>query len=197
MAIPFHGWTLDFDRFHNRTRNAVDHEVLGNSSILLPVAIERGRVHAWESTLKSPLLFNRLRVHYAASYETAQGRGRLTGGLLEGAGIPTNDFFYLDHDQRVTVTAGSELNLPGRLWFSDTVVFGSGFLKGEGPEHMPHHPTLDLAVGKDLGENWSARLTATNITDQLVLTGIENSFAGTHYFAPREISASVRYRFHY
>jgi outer membrane receptor for ferrienterochelin and colicin len=197
IAIPFKGWTFDVDRFHNRTRNAVDHEVLGNSSILLPVAIERGRVRAYESTLKSPLLFNRFRVHYAASYETAQGRGRLTGGLLEGAAIPTNEFFFLDHDQRITVTAGSELNLPDRFWLSDTAIFGSGFLKGVGPEHMPHHTTFDLAVGKDISENWSARLSATNVTNKLFLTGIENSFAGTHYYAPREITAQVKYRFHY
>ena len=196
IAIPIRGWTLDFDRFHNRIRNAVDHEVLGNSSLLLPLTIERGRVRAYESTLHSPLLFKRLRVHYAFSYETAQGRGGITGGLTDFK-PPTNAFFFLDHDQRVTVTAGSELNLPGRFWFSDTVVFGSGFVRGDGPAHMPRHTTLDVALGKDISENWSVRLTALNVTNGLFLTGLDNSFAGTHYTAPREISAQVRYRFHY
>src|SRR5262249_27100879 len=196
IAIPFHGWTLDFDRFHNRTRNLVDHEVLGNSSLLLPLTIERGRVRAYESTLRSPVLFKRLRVHYAFSYETAQGRGGITGGLTD-FNPPSNGFFFLDHDQRVTFTAGSELTLPHGFWMSDTVVFGSGYLKGDGPDHMPHHTTFDVAVGKDLGENWSIRATALNVTDNLFLTGLDNSFAGTHYAPPREISVQLRYRFHY
>jgi len=147
IAIPIRGWTLDFDRFHNGIRNAVDYEVLGNSSLLLPLTIERGRVRAYESTLHSPLLFKRLRVHYAFSYETAQGRGGITGGLTDFK-PPTNAFFFLDHDQRVTVTAGSELNLPGRFWFSDTVIFGSGFVRGDGPAHMPRHTTLDVVLGR-------------------------------------------------
>src|SRR5262249_9599568 len=95
-------------------------------------------------------------------------------------------FFFLDHDQRVTFTAGSELNLPDRFWLSDTVVFGSGFLKGDGPDHMPRHTTLDLALCKDLGENWSLRWSALNVTNSLFLTGLDISFAGTHYAAPRE-----------
>jgi hypothetical protein len=196
IAIPFKGWTLDFDRFHNRTKNAVDHEVLGNSSLLLPLTIAGGRVRAYESTLRSPLLFNRMKVHYAFSYETAQGRGGITGGLTDFQ-PPTNQFFFLDHDQRVTLTAGSEFNLPRRFWFSDTVVFGSGFLKGDGPDHMPKHATLDVALGKDISENVSLRLTALNVTNNLFLTGIGNSFAGTHYTTPREISGQIRYRFHF
>lgn len=196
IAIPIHGWTLDFNRFHNRTKNAVDHEVLGNSSLLLPLTIAGGRVRAYESTLRSPLLFHRLQVHYALSYETAQGRGAITGGLTNFK-PPLNEFFYLDHDQRVTFNSGAEINLPRSVWLSGTVLYGSGFLRGNGPEHMPRHTTLDLSVGKDLGESWSVRVTALNVTNALFLTGVDNSFAGTHYTNPREITVQMKYRFHY
>jgi outer membrane receptor for ferrienterochelin and colicin len=195
-AIPIHGWTLDFDRFHNRTKNAVDHDVLGHSSLLLPLTIERGRVRAYESTLRSPLLFKRLKLHYNFSYMTAQGAGRISGGLTDFL-PPPHGFFFLDHDQRVTFTAGSEITLPERFWFSDNVIYGSGFLRGNGPDHMPHHTTFDLSLGKDIGENVSLRISALNVADKLFLTGIDNSFAGTHYYAPREITAQLRYRFHY
>ena len=127
---------------------------------------------------------------------TAQGAGKITGGLTNFQ-PPKEGFFLLDHDQRVTLAAGSELSLPGRLWLSDTVIYGSGFLRGDGPHHMPHHTTLDLALGKNIGENLSLKLTALNVTNNLFLTGIDNSFAGTHYYAPREISVQLRYRFHY
>src|SRR5262249_53948073 len=153
------------------TKNAVDHDVLGNSSLLLPLTIDHGRIRAYESTLRSPLLLRRLRVHYAFSYMTAQGGGRISGGLTDFQ-PPAGGLFFLDHDQRVTTNFGAELNLPWRLWTSEMVNFGSGFLKGNGPDHMPHHTTLDLAIGKDIGESLSLRLSALNATNELFLTGI-------------------------
>ena len=33
--------------------------------------------------------------------------------------------------------------------------------------------------------------------DEIVLTGFENAFAGTHYANPRDISVQVRFKFHY
>jgi len=110
---------------------------------------------------------------------------------------PNNAYFYLDHDQRVTFTPGAEITLPDAAWVSASVTYGSGFLKGNGPEHMPRHTTFDLAAGKDLGERVSLRFSALNVTDALFLTGFENSFAGTHYTNPREITGQVKVKFHY
>jgi len=127
---------------------------------------------------------------------TAQGAGRISGGLTDFQ-PPKEGFFFLDHDQRVSFTAGSELNLPGRFWISDNVTYGSGFLRGNGPDHMPHHTTVDLSLGNEIGESLSLRVSVLNVANKLFLTGIDNSFAGTHYYAPREITAQLRYRFHY
>jgi hypothetical protein len=38
---------------------------------------------------------------------------------------------------------------------------------------------------------------ALNVTNALFLTGFENSFAGTHYANPREVTGQVKVRFHY
>jgi hypothetical protein len=195
-GIPIRGWTLDFDAFYNMTQNAVDHEVLGNSNLLLPLTIESGRVRAFESTLRSPRLFNRLQWHYALSVMSAQGRGAITGGLTDFA-PPPDEYFYLDHDQRVTFNTGVEVTLPRQFWASGMVLYGSGFLLGDGPNHLSPHTTADVAVGKDVGRNVSLRLTVTNVGDAQYLTGFANSFAGTHYQNPREIAGQIRYRFHY
>jgi TonB dependent receptor/Carboxypeptidase regulatory-like domain len=196
LGVPFHGWTLDLDTYENTAKNIVDHEVLGNSNILFPLTIEHGRVRAFESSLRSPMLMKRLQLHYAFAYQIAQGKGAITGGLTEFA-PPPNEYFFLDHDQRVTLTTGATINLPRRFWASANVVYGSGFLLGNGPDHMPQHTTGDIAVGKDLGERLSVRFSALNVTDALFLTGFENAFAGTHYSNPRELTVQVRYRFHY
>jgi TonB dependent receptor/Carboxypeptidase regulatory-like domain len=196
LGIPAHGWTVDFDAYHNATKNAVDHEVLGNSNILFPLTIARGRVRAAESSVKSPLLFGRLQFHCAFAYQIAQGKGQVTGGLTDFQ-PPAGGYFYLDHDQRVTLTNGATITLPHRAWTSVNVVYGSGFLLGDGPDHMPQHATVDLAVGTRLGDKLSLRVSALNVANNEFLTGFENSFAGTHYSNPRELSVQVRYTFHY
>jgi outer membrane cobalamin receptor len=196
LGIPIHGWTLDVDAFHNSTHNLVDHEVLGNSNLLFPLTIDSGRVRAFESTLKSPSLWHGVRLHAATSIESAQGRGEITGGLTDFQ-PPSSDYFYLDHDQRVTLSAGAQIVLARGLWASMTVLYGSGFLRGNGPDHMPRHTTADLAIGKDIGEKVALRLTVLNVADSLYLTGIDNSFAGTHYANPRDIAVQLRYKFHY
>ena len=197
LGIPVRGWTLDVDAFYNKTKNLVDHEVLGNSNLLFPLTIDNGRVRALESTLKSPLLARVLQLHYAFSLQSAQGRGAITGGLTDFVPPPANAYFYLDHDQRVTFTPGVELTLPDAAWASASVTYGSGFQRGNGPAHMPRHATLDLAAGKDLGPKVSLRFSALNVTNALFLTGFENSFAGTHYANPREVTGQVKLKFHY
>ena len=195
-GIPIHGWTLDVDGFYNQTRNAVDHEVLGNSALLFPLTIESGRVRAFESTLRSPKLFNRLTWHYALSVMSAQGRGAITGGLTDFS-APANQYFYLDHDQRVTFNTGVELLLPRQFWVAGMLLYGSGFLLGNGPDHLSTHTTGDVALGKNVTKDLLLRLTVTNIADAQFLTGFANSFAGTHYQNPREIGFQVRYKFTY
>jgi outer membrane receptor protein involved in Fe transport len=195
LGIPIHGWTLDFDHFHNNATNPIDHSVLGNSNLLFPVSISHGRIRAEESTLHSPRLFRRISFHWALSHQTAQARGDVTGGLTDFS-LPPTDYFYMDHDQRVTLSTGFDATLPFRFWAAGTVLYGSGFVKGDGPEHMPQHTTIDLSIGKDF-ENWSVRGTALNLFNNEFLTGFESSFAGTHYNYPREVSIQVRYRFHF
>ena len=80
---------------------------------------------------------------------------------------------------------------------SGTVLHGSGFLLGDGPDHLSHHTTGDVAVGKNIGDNLALRLTVINVTNESFLTGFANSCAGTHYQNPREIGFQVRYKFHF
>ena len=195
-GIPFRGWTLDFDWFHSQTRNAVDHEVLGNSALLFPLTIESGRIRAFESTLRSPKMLDRVTWHYALSIMSAQGRGAITGGLTDFS-PPADAYFYLDHDQRVTFNTGFELLLPKQCWVSGMLLYGSGFLLGDGPDHLSPHTTADVAVGAQLTNDLTLRLTVTNLSNAEYLTGFASSFAGTHYQNPREIGLQVRYKFKY
>ncbi|HKD83270.1 MAG TPA: TonB-dependent receptor [Terriglobales bacterium] len=196
IAIPFHGWTLSETYFHTGAQNYFDHDALGNSNIFLPLTIQAGRVEGFETTLRSPLLLHRFRAHAVYSNQTVQGFGAVTGGLTDFTPPPQGGYF-LDHDQRNTFSAGAEGDLPWRSFAGITFNYGSGFLNGDGPNHLPSYYTFDLSVGKNFGESFTARLVSTNIGNNRYQIDNSNTFGGTHWADPRMIGLQIRYRFRY
>jgi outer membrane receptor protein involved in Fe transport len=196
LTIPFQGWTVDIANFRTAATNFFDHDVLGNSNIFFPLTIARARIHGWETTAASPQIAGRAQFHLAYSHQYAQGFGGITGGLTDFA-PPVDAYYFLDHDQRDTLSTGVNVNLPRRIWTAFNVNYGSGFLDGDGPSHLPPHTTVDLSLGKSFGENWNARFTATNLGDNHYLLDNSNTFGGTHYANPREFAVQLKYRFHF
>jgi outer membrane receptor protein involved in Fe transport len=194
-TVPIKGWTIDAGYFHTAAKNFFDHVALGNSNIFFPLTIERARVRAFEVTARSPQLFKRGQFHLAYSHQRTQGQGGVTGGLTDFA--PPADLFFLDHDQRKTLSTGVTINLPERSYASANVSYGSGFLDGDGPGHLPGHTTLDVSLGKGLGEKWLVALQTVNLTNRRFLLDRANTFGGTHFTEPRQVYVEVRYRFNY
>jgi hypothetical protein len=196
LSIPLRGWRFDFSHFRTGAKNFSDHDVLGNTNITLPLAIERVTVRGWEAVVRSPNIRRRARVHLAYSNQVVKGRGVITGGMTDFT-PPTSGYFYIDHDQRHTLSAGADVVLPWRAWVNADMVFGSGFLDQNGPQHLPSHTQVDIAMGKTFAENISVTFSALNIANSRFLFGRDNAFAGTHYNDPRQFIGSVRYRFHW
>jgi len=196
LTVPFGGWTVDISNFRTGAKNFFDHDVLGNSNIFFPLTIDRARIRGWEATATSPRLMKRTQWHLAYSHQYAEGYGGVSGGLTDFS-PPENSYFFLDHDQRNTLTTGVNLDLPWHAWSAFNVAYGSGFVNGDGPAHLPSHTSYDLSVGKSFGENWSVRMTALNLADNHYLLDNSNTFGGTHYANPRELSVQLKYRFRY
>lgn len=196
ITIPLRKWTLDADIFRTRARNFFDHDEIGSSNIFLPLTIQGARIQGWESTLRSPEILGRARIHVAWSHQFVQGFGAVTGGLTDFE-PPEEGFFFLDHDQRNTLSIVGTSGLPGRAWATATIGYGSGFLDGDGPAHLPAHTTLGLSLGKQFGRDWSLAVNALNLADRRYLIDNSNTFGGTHYAYPREVYVEVRYRFHF
>jgi outer membrane receptor protein involved in Fe transport len=194
LSIPVSGWSLDIDTFHTSARNFLDHDVIGDSGIFIPLTDLGAIISGTEVTLRSPLLFHLARWRVAYSNQIGQGIGPITGGLLESA--PTGNFL-LDHDQRNTATSVLSLTLPGHMWATPAYQFGSGFLNGNGPSHLPPHSTFDLSLGKTFGERFTVSANAVNIANTRYLLDTSNTFGGTHYINPRQIYVEVKYRFHF
>ena len=196
LAIPLKGWTLDVSNFRTGVRNFFDHDALGNSNIFFPLTLEHARIHGWEVSASSPRLAHRLSWRLAYSHQYAQWNGIITGGFTTGDTCD-EPLCFLDHDQRDTLSTGLNMNLPWRVWADFGAQYGSGFVDGDGPTHLPSHATYDLSLGKSFGENWSLRLTGLNLGNHHYLLDNSNTFGGTHFANPREISVQVKYRFRY
>jgi len=196
VTIPVRSWVLDLDNFRTHARNFFDHDVLANSNIFLPLTIQGARIRGWEAALRSPRVFNRAEIRVAYSHQYAEGRGGATGGLTDFS-PPACCFFFLDHDQRNTLSSVVSLTLPRRSWAATNISYGSGFLDGDGPGHLPAHTTFDVSLGKSIREGWSIAVSALNAGNRRSLVDNSNTFGGTHYAHPRQISVELRYRFHY
>jgi hypothetical protein len=194
LSVPIRGWSLDVDNFHTSARNFLDHDVIGDSGIFIPLTDLGAIISGTEVTLRSPRLFHIAQWRVAYSNQIGQGIGPITGGLLEDA--PAGNFL-LDHDQRNSATSVLSLTLPGRVWATPAYQFGSGFLNGDGPSHLPPHSTFDLSLGKNFGENITVSANAVNIANTRYLLDTSNTFGGTHYINPRQIYVEMRYRFHF
>jgi outer membrane receptor for ferric coprogen and ferric-rhodotorulic acid len=195
LDLPFRGWSFDVSNFRTGAHNFFDHDVLGNSNVFFPLTLQHARIRGWEATAKSPLIKGRGQFHAAYSYQYAQWSGNVTGGLIGGGACPT--LCFLDHDQRDTLSTGFNLTLPWKSSADANVNYGSGFVNGDGPAHLPQHATFDLALAKSFGERFSLHLTGLDLSNNHYRLDNSNTFGGTHFVNPREISAQLRYSFHY
>ena len=196
VTIPYRGWVMDIDEFRTRAKNFFDHNNVGNSDIFFPLTIDGALIRGWETTLRSPRLWNRGQVHLSYSNQIAQARGAITGGLTDFS-PPAVGYFLLDHDQTNTLNVGFDCNLPWHTYGSTNVYYGSGFSNGNPPpDHLPGHTTFDLSLGKDF-ERFSVSLNALNVANRHLLIDNSTTFGGTHFNDPRELFVQLRYRFHY
>lgn len=204
VTMPYKGWSMDIDNFRTRSHNFLDHgnvnyDFAGNvvsTNIFFPLTTEDALIRGWELTLRSPRLWRRGQMHLAYSNQIAEFRGAITGGLTNFSF--QDDYAPLDHDQRNTLNVGFDVTLPWSAFFSGNVYYGSGFHNGAPPpDYLPGHTTVDLSVGKSLGERLSASVNGLNITNSHLLIDNSNTFGGFHFNNPREVYGEIRYRFRY
>jgi outer membrane receptor protein involved in Fe transport len=224
VTIPYKGWWFDAAYYNTKARNFLDHEALGASNIFFPVTIGNAHIRGVDVSLTSPRIAKRVRFSLIYARMRAEGWGGISGGLTEGdepsegvtfvksgvrnlphaEEVVSTDRFFLDHDQRHTMTLGSFLSLPWSSYIFGELHYGSGFpnLGDEENEdttatHLPGHVRLDLGGGKQFGKNWSVTVNVLNVTNGSYLLDNSPLLGGVHWVEPRQIWAEVRYKFHY
>jgi TonB dependent receptor/Carboxypeptidase regulatory-like domain/TonB-dependent Receptor Plug Domain len=212
LTIPFRGWMLDADNFETRATNWLDHNNIGESNLFWPITWQAALIQGWELTLRSPMVWHYGQFHLAYSNQIAQATAPITGGLICPSPVTlacgldiAPGYSPVDHDQRNTLNLGFTSTLPGHIYASTNVYYGSGFTNGlygtpdaqyPGP-YLPAHTTFDLSLGKSFREKYTISVTALNVANRRVQLDNSLTFGGFHYNDPRQIYAEFRYRFHY
>ncbi len=209
ISIPFHGWVLEEDTFQTNARNWLDHSNIGESNLFWPLTWDKALIQGWETTLRSPRLWNRGQFHAAYSNQIAQASSPFTGGLICPAALiatcePPVGLSPVDHDQRNTLNVGFNASLPWKAFASTNIYYGSGFTNGSPDSqypgnYLPSHVNVDVSLGKSFGEagKYKVSLTALNVANRRVLLDNSLTFGGFHFDDPREIYVEFRWRFHY
>ena len=58
LSVPVRGWSIEVDNFHTSARNFLDHDVLGDSGIFIPLTDLGAIISGTEVALRSPRLFH-------------------------------------------------------------------------------------------------------------------------------------------
>ncbi|MCP1172476.1 TonB-dependent receptor [Ralstonia chuxiongensis] len=183
--------TLGLDAYYRDVRHLQDEGQFGNALLYSAFNYERGRIYGLEGSAN--YRNGNFGAYLNLAVSRAQGKGIETGQFNFDAGelaYINNHWVNLDHDQRLTASAGVSYRYAGTTYTSD-VLFGTGLRNGfANTEHLPAYWQMNVGAARDfnlptLGK-FKTRLTVLNIFDRSYQlrdgTGIG---VGAPQFAPR------------
>ncbi|MGM3275518.1 TonB-dependent receptor [Ralstonia sp. 24A2] len=183
--------TLGLDAYYRDVRHLQDEGQFGNALLYSAFNYERGRIYGLEGSAN--YRNGNLGAYVNVAVSRAQGKGIETGQFNFGAdelAYINSHWVNLDHDQRLTASAGVSYLYSGTTYTSD-VLFGTGLRNGfANTDHLPAYWQMNLGAARDfnlpmLGK-FKTRLTVLNIFDRSYQlrdgTGIG---VGAPQFAPR------------
>jgi outer membrane receptor protein involved in Fe transport len=183
--------TLGLDAYYRDVRHLQDEGQFGNALLYSAFNYERGRIYGLEGSAN--YRNGNFGAYLNLAVSRAQGKGIETGQFnfdAEELAYINNHWVNLDHDQRLTASAGVSYRYSGTTYTSD-VLFGTGLRNGfANTEHLPAYWQMNVGAARDfnlptLGK-FKTRLTVLNIFDRSYQlrdgTGIG---VGAPQFAPR------------
>ncbi|MDQ2779447.1 MAG: TonB-dependent receptor, partial [Pseudomonadota bacterium] len=165
--------TFGVDGYYRDVRHLQDEGQFGNALIFSAFNYERGKIGGLELT--SSYRDKGLTAYANLGFTRARGKTVETGQFNFDAGelayINSNDV-HLDHEQRLTASAGIAYRLGTGLTLSSDALYGSGLRNGfANTEHLPSYTQINLAAEKtfDFGPGFgkiSGRLAVLNVFDR-------------------------------
>ena len=183
--------TLGLDAYYRDVRHLQDEGQFGNALLYSAFNYQRGRIYGLEGSAN--YRNGNFGAYLNVAVSRAQGKGIETGQFNFGAdelAYINSHWVNLDHDQRLTASAGASYLYSGTTYTTD-VLFGTGLRNGfANTDHLPAYWQMNVGAARDfnlptLGK-LKTRLTVLNIFDRSYQlrdgTGIG---VGAPQFAPR------------
>jgi len=145
--------TIGLDAYYKIAKNLLDEGQFGTALINTPFNYQYGRVYGLEFTTNYKQ--GNVSAYLNLAYSKAQGKdvdsAQFNFTAAELAYI-ANNWVFLDHDQRVTVSLGGAYEL-GRTTFTADAIVGSGLRSGfANTDKLPWYGQLNLAVIQHFNE---------------------------------------------
>ena len=183
--------TVGLDAYYRDVRHLQDEGQFGNALLYSAFNYERGRIYGLEGSAN--YRNGNFGAYLNVAVSRAQGKGIETGQFNfdpDELAYINSHWVNLDHDQRLTASAGVSYKYWGTTWMADAL-FGSGLRSGfANSDHLAAYWQMNLGAARDfslpmLGK-FKTRLTVLNIFDRSYElrdgTGIG---VGAPQFAPR------------
>jgi hypothetical protein len=215
---------VDANVYRRNFRNFGDDDLLLNTGVTFPVAIDRAEIHGIEVKLDVPR-WGPLSGFLSYSNMVGAGNFPITGGLFLEDNSPTllrsHDSFPVTQDQRNTVRGMARWQIISRLWTSWGASYNSGlpiedlgqsiaFLTAQYGADVVARANLDrgrvrpsFAVNASVGADvWrtekrsvSAQADVLNVTGRLNVINFAGLFSGTALAPPRSFGVRLRAEF--
>ena len=214
---------VDVTAYRRVARNFADDDVLLNTGISFPIALERGDISGAEVSLEFP---RRGRWSGSAGYALMNGTARLpvTGGLLLGdeadALLQIGETLPITQDQRHTLSGRAAYQITRAAWSGIAVSYGSGLpfeFTGTREDALAQYGSrivdrvnfdsgrvrprlsVDASAGLRLHQRDSSalrlQLDVRNLTNRLDVIDFAGLFSGTALAAPRSVAIRMSAEF--
>ncbi|HEV3423441.1 MAG TPA: TonB-dependent receptor [Paraburkholderia sp.] len=164
--------TVGLDAYYKIATDLLDEGQFGTALIYTPFNYESGRVYGLEFTTNYKQ--GNVSAYLNLAYSRAQGKNIVSSQFnftTAQLAYIANNWVYLDHDQRVTVSLGGAYEL-GKTTFTADAIVGSGLRSGfANTDSLPWYGQLNLAVIQHFDEpivgKFEARLVLINAVNSV------------------------------
>lgn len=165
--------TLGIDGYYRDVKHLQDEGQFGNALVFSAFNYARGKIGGLELT--STYRDKGLTAYANVGFTQARGKTVETGQFNfddDELDYISSHYVHLDHEQRLTASAGVSYRLPSGVLLSSDALYGSGLRKGfANTEHVPTYTQFNAAAEKtfDFGMGFgktSVRLSVLNLFDR-------------------------------
>ena len=165
--------TLGVDAYYRDVKHLQDEGQFGNALIFSAFNYERGKISGIE--FSSSYRGKSLSAYANVGLTRARGKTVETGQFnfdADELDFINSNWVHLDHEQRLTASAGISYRLDGGLTLASDALYGSGLRNGfANTEHLPSYTQFNVSAEKtfDFGPSLGkigARLAVLNVFDR-------------------------------